>query len=601
MVSPPGWNRSTDPFVELISAAAIAARVAELGAQITAEYAPLAQSADVVVIGVLKGSVIFLADLVRHIALPIVVELIGISSYGDSTRSSGVVQITQDLSRPIEGKHVIVIEDIVDTGHTVHYLLENLATRRPASIKLCSLGTSYWLTPDLVQAGGVRDHYVRIHGRTVARITLGSAAGSSGGTAAGVTATSTVTGLLRGGAIALVALLLIGLATPVRARRRRPIWLTRASHLALIALLGPGCTGGGLGTSTSAIAWQTTRKLYLHQGVSAGPSLVTDATAAVYEERRYEPFGEAIDAYREGSGVAAVDYRREALNGLNKPSDPDTDMSYHGARWLPSDTAQWLTPDPPVKAPDPKFQLELWALHPYQYVNQNPIAYWDPDGNQPDVIDRTNDVDPISHKTFSTDDVSRLRDFFVQNAANPRPAGGSSGNTDPTKRYSCIGTLNHGIEKLFDQDLWTGNGESEVDKTQSKMIKKGMTLGEAKVKYTWDNVAKDATAKTSEWDTVLKLSKGDQGWSVYVTSVAGGYHSVTVTLDNRDTDNPVIIFSDQNGGSEGWKAFDNKADFDDFMKDWQNNAGTAYSDPNRDPKPLPDPPIGTRYVRLRPE
>ena len=139
MVSPPGWNRSTDPFVELISAAAIAGRIAELGAQITADYAPLTQSADVVVIGVLKGSVIFLADLVRHIALPIVVEFIGISSYGDATRSSGVVQITQDLSRPIEGKHIIVIEDIVDTGHTVHYLLENLATRRPASIKLCSL------------------------------------------------------------------------------------------------------------------------------------------------------------------------------------------------------------------------------------------------------------------------------------------------------------------------------------------------------------------------------------------------------------------------------------------------------------------------------
>jgi hypoxanthine phosphoribosyltransferase len=139
MVSPPEWNRSTDPFVELISASAIAGRVAELGAQITADYAPLTQSADVVVIGVLKGSVIFLADLVRHIALPIVVEFIGISSYGDATRSSGVVQITQDLSRPIANKHVIVIEDIVDTGHTVHYLLENLATRRPASIKLCSL------------------------------------------------------------------------------------------------------------------------------------------------------------------------------------------------------------------------------------------------------------------------------------------------------------------------------------------------------------------------------------------------------------------------------------------------------------------------------
>ena len=132
----PSWNRSPEPFAELISAEAIAARVRELGAQITADYA---DKANVVVIGVLKGSVIFLADLVRHVALPVYVDFIGISSYGDATVSSGVVQITQDLSRPIEGKHVIVVEDIVDTGHTVHYLLENLGTRRPASIKLASL------------------------------------------------------------------------------------------------------------------------------------------------------------------------------------------------------------------------------------------------------------------------------------------------------------------------------------------------------------------------------------------------------------------------------------------------------------------------------
>ena len=80
-----------------------------------------------------------MADLVRHVALPVKVDFMGISSYGDETVSSGVVQITQDVSKPLEGKHVIVVEDIVDTGHTVHYLLENLATRRPASIKLAAL------------------------------------------------------------------------------------------------------------------------------------------------------------------------------------------------------------------------------------------------------------------------------------------------------------------------------------------------------------------------------------------------------------------------------------------------------------------------------
>ena len=136
MVAPP-WNRSKDPFAELISAEAIAARVRELGEKITADYR--GAEGDVVMIGVLKGSVIFLADLMRHVALPVFVEFMGISSYGDATKSSGVVQITQDLSRPIEGKHVIVVEDIVDTGHTVHYLLENLGTRRPASIKLAAL------------------------------------------------------------------------------------------------------------------------------------------------------------------------------------------------------------------------------------------------------------------------------------------------------------------------------------------------------------------------------------------------------------------------------------------------------------------------------
>lgn len=137
--TPPPWNRETDPFIELISAEAITRRVAELGAAITADYRAIGAGENVVVIGVLKGSVIFMSDLVRHIALPLTLDFIGVASYGDATVSSGVVQITQDLTRPIEGKHVLVVEDIVDTGHTVHYLMENLATRKPASIKLCAL------------------------------------------------------------------------------------------------------------------------------------------------------------------------------------------------------------------------------------------------------------------------------------------------------------------------------------------------------------------------------------------------------------------------------------------------------------------------------
>jgi hypoxanthine phosphoribosyltransferase len=133
----PYFNRAGKPFAELISAQAIEKRVIEMGAEITKDYEGVEE--DLVLLAVLKGSVIFMSDLCRRIALPLTCEFIGIASYGDETSSSGVVKITQDLTRPIEGKHVIVVEDIIDTGLTAAYLLENLATRHPASLKLASL------------------------------------------------------------------------------------------------------------------------------------------------------------------------------------------------------------------------------------------------------------------------------------------------------------------------------------------------------------------------------------------------------------------------------------------------------------------------------
>jgi hypoxanthine phosphoribosyltransferase len=118
----------------LISEADLRARVAEMGRDITRDYA----DRNLVVIGVLKGSFIFLADLARAIDLPLAIDFIGISSY-QGTRSTGVVQITSDLTRSIEGKDVLLVEDIVDTGLTMKYLLENLGTRRPASIRIAAL------------------------------------------------------------------------------------------------------------------------------------------------------------------------------------------------------------------------------------------------------------------------------------------------------------------------------------------------------------------------------------------------------------------------------------------------------------------------------
>ena len=119
----------------LFSAEKIAKRVKELGEQIERDY----QEKDLVLLGVLKGSYIFMSDLGRAIDLPVSIDFIGLSSYGEATESSGVVKITSDLTRPIERKHVLIVEDIVDTGLTMRYLLDNLATRRPASVKLCTL------------------------------------------------------------------------------------------------------------------------------------------------------------------------------------------------------------------------------------------------------------------------------------------------------------------------------------------------------------------------------------------------------------------------------------------------------------------------------
>jgi hypoxanthine phosphoribosyltransferase len=119
----------------MITAEALAARVRELGEKITADYA----GQELTVVGVLNGSFIFMADLVRSIDLPVRCDFLGLSSYGSATESSGVVAITKDLSGAVEGRHLLVVEDIIDTGLTMSYLLQNLRTRRPASVKIVSL------------------------------------------------------------------------------------------------------------------------------------------------------------------------------------------------------------------------------------------------------------------------------------------------------------------------------------------------------------------------------------------------------------------------------------------------------------------------------
>ena len=126
------WRNNIDV---LYDAETIKRRVTELGAQITRDLAGRAP----IFVGILKGSVPFFADLIRAVELPVQCEFMGISSYGDDTESSGVVQITYDLTKSVEGKDVVLVEDIVDTGLSMQYLLASMATRKPASVRVCTL------------------------------------------------------------------------------------------------------------------------------------------------------------------------------------------------------------------------------------------------------------------------------------------------------------------------------------------------------------------------------------------------------------------------------------------------------------------------------
>lgn len=119
----------------LLSAEQIQARVAELGEQISRDY----EGKDPVLVGVLVGASVFTADLLRHISIPCFLDYVAISSYGKESRSSGVVRINKDLDESVESRHVIIIEDIIDTGLTLNYLLDSMRHRNVASVKSAAL------------------------------------------------------------------------------------------------------------------------------------------------------------------------------------------------------------------------------------------------------------------------------------------------------------------------------------------------------------------------------------------------------------------------------------------------------------------------------
>ncbi|WP_214403884.1 hypoxanthine phosphoribosyltransferase [Pseudonocardia lacus] len=123
----------------LITEDDIRTRTAELAERVGADYAERCAESDLLLVGVLKGAVMFMTDLARALPLPVQLEFMAVSSYGSSTSSSGVVRILKDLDRDIAGRHVLIVEDIIDSGLTLSWLLKNLESRAPASLAVCTL------------------------------------------------------------------------------------------------------------------------------------------------------------------------------------------------------------------------------------------------------------------------------------------------------------------------------------------------------------------------------------------------------------------------------------------------------------------------------
>ena len=129
------YNMHKDIEKLLISEEQLRARIADLGKMITTDY----QGKNLLLLGTLKGAVPFIADLARAINLPLELDYMAVASYGDSSQSSGIVRIVKDLEGPIDNKHILIVEDIIDSGLTLHYLVDLLQRRNPLSLRICSL------------------------------------------------------------------------------------------------------------------------------------------------------------------------------------------------------------------------------------------------------------------------------------------------------------------------------------------------------------------------------------------------------------------------------------------------------------------------------
>ena len=158
-------------------------------------------------------------------------------------------------------------------------------------------------------------------------------------------------------------------------KKRRPAWVAVTAGPVLLFFMA-SCEMLNTDRRSAETLWQRVEVVYFHRGIAAGPVVTTNADGTLREERRYEPFGQPVDA-NFGGTLGPVDFRREQQNSLGKLTDPDTGWSYHGARWMQPQTARWTAPDPITKVPSADVVLNFSKLHPYQYVMQSPTLFWD--------------------------------------------------------------------------------------------------------------------------------------------------------------------------------------------------------------------------------
>jgi RHS repeat-associated protein len=252
-----------------------------------------------------------------------------------------------------------------------------LKTAGPGGVKL-SFGEG------ITEVGGARQYDLTSDDRVVARI-IAPLAGEAEEAAAIFGTEELGRGMWMAVAIALALSLF---AASRRSGRTRS---ARATASTAVALLLTGCGTGATTRSARTALTVGQRVVYFHQGIGAGPELFTDDDGAVLEERRYEPFGAPIDALRP-AGAGQVDFASVDQSVLNRPVDPATGWSDHGARWFAPETARWLSIDPPTMEALPELAEKPWSIHPYQYTDQNPVLYWDPDGRQPAKVNAPADL-----------------------------------------------------------------------------------------------------------------------------------------------------------------------------------------------------------------